>query len=103
MPYLRLLPIAQAAPARHAGAATHLLGQVLPGNARLEHEQNAREGGAVGHPRAARLQLVAAGRGQQRRHHRPQLVAHQGFGHAADAAGSRPLLLGALSQLLAEV
>ena len=43
VPEARRLPIAQAVPAGHATAATHFLGQVLPGEASLEDEDNARE------------------------------------------------------------
>jgi hypothetical protein len=38
------LPVAQPSPAGHAAAAAHLLGQILPGEAGLEHEQDAGQG-----------------------------------------------------------
>ena len=41
------LPVAQPPPAGHAAAAAHLAGQVLPGDAGLEHEEDAGQGLAV--------------------------------------------------------
>ena len=41
------LPVAQAPPAGHAGAAAHFLGQHFPGDAGLQHEEDAGQTGAV--------------------------------------------------------
>src|ERR1044071_5325638 len=62
MPDTGRLPVPQAAPAGHSGTTAHLLRQVLPGNAGLQHEQDTGEGSAVRYLWAPRLQLVAAGR-----------------------------------------
>ena len=43
------VPVAQPAPTGHATATAHLLGQVLPLDARLQHKENARERLAVRH------------------------------------------------------
>lgn len=52
LPDPRRRPIAPAAPASDATATTEFLGQQLPGNAALEHKEDARQGGAIGYPQA---------------------------------------------------
>jgi hypothetical protein len=52
LPHPGFVPLLQAPPAGHAAAAAHLLGEHLPGDARLEHEQNTRKSGAIVHARA---------------------------------------------------
>ena len=47
LPDACLLPVSQASPAGGARAAAHFEGQHLPGNARLEDEQDAAKSGAV--------------------------------------------------------
>jgi hypothetical protein len=46
-PHPAALPVTQAPPARHATAAAQLLGQHLPGDARLQDKDDARQGGAI--------------------------------------------------------
>jgi hypothetical protein len=53
-----LLPIAQTAPAGHAGTTAHLLRQQLPGDAALQHQDDAGRGGTI---RNARLAPVGSG------------------------------------------
>src|SRR3712207_2768018 len=79
-PHTRLLPVAQPPPARRTGPAAHLLGEHLPGYARLEHEDDAGESRPVRHARSAALGLGLLRR-QQRFDDLPQLVGHQFFRH----------------------
>src|SRR3712207_2613131 len=79
-PHTRLLPVAQPPPARRTGPAAPLLGEHLPGYARLEHEDDAGESRPVGHARSAALGLGLLRR-QQRFDDLPQLVGHQFFRH----------------------
>src|SRR3954468_2590362 len=57
VPDAGLVPIAQAGPAGHARAATQSLGQHLPGNATLQHEDDAGQGRAIRHAGSAALGL----------------------------------------------
>jgi hypothetical protein len=41
------LPVTQASPASHARTASHFLGEVFPGDAGLEYEENARKCGPM--------------------------------------------------------
>jgi hypothetical protein len=59
------LPVPQSPPTGHAGAAAHFLGQHLPGNAALEHEDDASQAGSVVHRRAAALPRAGAVARQQ--------------------------------------
>ena len=91
------LPVAQAPPAGHARAAAQLLGQHLPGDAGLEHEDDAGQGRrgparAGGRPWAWAAPAAAAARSI------PQLVADQGLAHAGRTSQARAtVLIGALS------
>jgi hypothetical protein len=55
VPHPRGLPLAQPAPARHAAAKTQFLGQVLPGDACAQHEEDAVEGKLVIQARTSSL------------------------------------------------
>ena len=100
-PHAGALPGPQAAPAGHPAAAAHLLRQVLPQDPGLQHEHDPGQAGPVGHPRAARLPRVLRPVGRhQRRHHRPQRVAHQRLGHTLGRARSGLSLLGILNVLV---
>src|SRR5215470_858304 len=52
-----LLPVAQPAPAAHAGAATQFLRQHPPGNTAAEHEYDARKASPVCQARSPTLRL----------------------------------------------
>src|SRR3712207_4097613 len=91
-----LLPIAQAPPARHAAAAAQLLGKHLPGDAGLEHEDDARQGGTVGNTRTATLGLGRFG-WKEGSDDGPQVVADQGFAHPPGLPCSHQVLIGTLS------
>ncbi len=74
------MPEAQVVPAGRAAAAAEFGGQVVPGAARLEDEEDAREDRAVIQRLAAREAEPAWGRGrQQRLEPLPQRIADQGF------------------------
>lgn len=97
-PNAGVLPVAQPAPAGHAGPAAHLTRQHLPGDAGPQHEQDAAERGAVGHPRPA---APGAWRGwrQQGRDLGPQRLGNERSGHAQPTPTTRmpfPVLIGAL-------
>ena len=79
VPHAGLAPLVQAVPQGHAAAA-HLLGEVLPGDAGLQDEQDAGQTGAI---RRARLAALGAGRvfGKDRLDQRPQIVGHQQLAH----------------------
>ena len=72
-------PLVQAVPQGHAAAA-HLAGEVLPGDAGLEYEQDAGEADAVVHPRVPALGAGLVP-GQQGLDQLPQLVGDQRLGH----------------------
>jgi hypothetical protein len=57
IPHPGLLPVAESAPARHAGAAAQLRRQQLPGDAGFEDEDDPGQGGAVRNPGATTLGL----------------------------------------------
>src|SRR5262249_7779333 len=81
-PHAGVLPIAQAAPAGHAAAAAHLLGQVFPLDTGLENEENARERLAVVHRLSARGVAPAAVRRRQKGSNNfPQVIGEQWLGH----------------------
>src|SRR5438132_9101667 len=50
LPRPRRLPVSQPPPAGHPGPAAYLLGQVLPGAAADQHEDDSRQGHAIGNP-----------------------------------------------------
>ena len=98
-PYPCLVPVAQASPATHAGAASHLGWQHLPWQTRLQHEQDARQSRAVRQARPAALRFRRLRR-QERRDRRPQIVGNKRSGHASHNA-PEPVSLCALNALLA--
>ncbi len=67
-PDARLVPVSQPAPARHPAPAPHLGRQVLPGDARLQHEQDPRQRRPVRHPGPSALGLRRLRREQRRAH-----------------------------------
>jgi hypothetical protein len=70
-----LLPGVQIPPTTHPASAAHLLGQVLPGDACLEHEQDSRQSLATVQRLAAGiLEPARLGRGKERFDHAPQFV-----------------------------
>src|SRR4051794_25461595 len=83
-----LLPVAQSAPAGHAGAAAHLLREHLPGDAALQHEQDAGQGGAVLDRRPAALRAWRPRR-EERSEQGPEGVRNQGCCHAP--VGGKPM------------
>lgn len=85
VPHASLLPIAQPAPARHAAAAAHLLGQHLPRDARLQNEEDAGQGSTVGQARSAALRFRRLRR-QQRLYHRPERIREKGSAYATQNA-----------------
>jgi hypothetical protein len=74
------LPVAEPAPAGHAGAAAHLLGQALSADAGAQHEDDAFEHPAVVERRPAALRTRRP-LGEQGRDQRPQFVGDQRFSH----------------------
>lgn len=86
-----LLPVAESPPAGHAAAAAHLDGEVLPGDAGLENEEDAGEHLAVvdrfaaGAAKATRL-----GGRQQRFDEFPQSIRKQWLGHDKTSPGRPP-------------
>jgi hypothetical protein len=82
------LPVAEPAPAGHAGTAAHLLWQLRPGYAGAQHEDDAFEYLAVIEGRTAALwpqRLL----GEQRCYQRPERVGDQRFSHPLRLACSR--------------
>src|SRR5690606_5132811 len=96
VPHARLVPVTQAPPAGHAGSAPHLLGQVLPGDAGAEDEENTSKDLSVRDSGPPTLGLRGLGR-QERFDDRPQLVGYKSFFHT-DLYPNEPVLLGTLSQ-----
>jgi hypothetical protein len=78
-PHARRVPLVQPVPQRHAAAA-HLVGEVFPGDAALQDEQDPGEAHAAVDPRvpAERARLML---GQQGFDERPQVVRDQQLGH----------------------
>jgi hypothetical protein len=76
------LPLAEASPAGHVAAAAHFLGQVFPGEAGVEDEEDAGEALAVIDPFAFGVVDAAwFGRWQQRVNTFPQGIREQWLGH----------------------
>src|SRR5262245_7746877 len=75
------MPIAQAAPTRHAAAAIHLLGQILPRATRLQHKEDAGQASTVRNPRPSSLGLGRLG-GKKWLDLFPQRVRQQRLGHS---------------------
>src|SRR3954447_17058287 len=91
-PAAALLPVPEPSPAGHAGAAAHLLREHLPGDAALQHEQDAGQSGAVLDRRAAALRTWRARR-EERSEQGPEGVGNQGCSHAPTGGEPMPLLL----------
>jgi hypothetical protein len=106
-PDARLVPVSQPAPARHPAPTPHLGRQVLPGDARLQHEQDPRQRRPVRHPGPSALGLRRLRR-EQRRDPRPQRIRQQFLRHgtllhgsySASLAAYATVLLGVLSTLI---
>jgi hypothetical protein len=83
IPHASLSPVAQPAPARHARPVPELLGQIDPGHAGQQHEQDAVQAGAVIQRQPPRPARASRPDRQQRLDPRPQLVADfvPGHGH----------------------
>jgi hypothetical protein len=81
IPHARLLPVAQATPARHPRPAPEFVREHLPGNTTTEDEANAGQARAI---RDARPTTVwASWKNRQERFHKiPQRVWKQRSGHA---------------------
>src|SRR5438477_7653091 len=80
------LPVAQPSPAGHAAAAAQFQRQHAPGDAALEHEQDAGQRGTGWHPGPAAFRIGRWIRWQEWRDHSPQLATHKWFGHVARTA-----------------
>jgi hypothetical protein len=81
LPDATALPAPQAAPAGDPRAAAHLQGEIFPGQAGLEHEDNAGQAGAVidgGTTPLARLGLVSR---QKRLDRLPEFIREQWTRH----------------------
>jgi hypothetical protein len=90
VPDASLLPLAQAAPAGDATTAAEFLGQILPGQAGLEHEEDAGECRAIGDAGTSSFGFGKFG-WEQRRDHLPERVADQCFGHVlATLSSTKP-------------
>src|SRR5260370_34411483 len=76
------LPVAQAVPASHATAATHLLGQIFPGQAGLEDKDEAGKDFAIVQERASAVGLGGMRRSQGLGHS-PAFLRGQWLGHGA--------------------
>jgi hypothetical protein len=74
-------PVAQPPPAGHPAATAHLLGQVLPGDAGLQHKQDPRQRRPVRHARPASLRFGGLRR-EQRRDVIPQFIRDKQLRHA---------------------
>jgi hypothetical protein len=75
VPDARCLPLMQSSPTRHAAPTPQLLRQVFPLDARLEYEDDARQGRPVRYSRAATVRI-------RRRHQLPQSLSYQLLCHA---------------------
>jgi hypothetical protein len=93
-PHSGFVPLLNTTPPGHPGSTAHLLREHLPGYARLEHEQYARECGSIAHARATALRLGSLF-WQKRFYDRPQFVCYEWFWHGLSLP-DRGVLLGAL-------
>jgi hypothetical protein len=75
-PHPRPLPLVQTPPTGDPGAEAELLGQVRPGDPRMQHEQDPLQRLAVGQPLSARLAEAPSFLGSKRLDQLPQLVRH---------------------------
>src|SRR4051794_25158690 len=84
-------PVAEPTPAGHATATAHLLGQILPVNAGLEHKQDTDQRLAIlkrGTTRAVGT-LGLGSRRQQRLDSYPKVVGQEGLGHGGTSQQGR--------------
>lgn len=100
IPHARLLPVAQATPARHSRPAPELLREHLPGNTTAKDEDNACEARAIRDARPPTL-WQSWGNWQERFDKIPQRIWKQRGGHAcsrylADGDQGSEVLLHAL-------
>src|SRR5215212_392091 len=98
-PDARLVPVSQPAPARHPAPTPHLGRQVLPGDARLQHEQDPRQRRPVRHPGPSALGLRRLRR-EQRHDPRPQRIRQQFLRHGTLLHGSYSASLAAYATVL---
>jgi len=101
LPHARLLPVAQATPARHPRPAPEFLREHLPGNAAAKDEDNAGEARAIRDARPPTL-WASWGNWQERFDKIPQRIWKQRGGHSCsrylgDADQGLEVLLHALS------
>lgn len=66
LPHTRFMPVTKPSPAGHTGPVAQFLGQKLPGNTRVEHEQDAAQHLAVIQALAPRMVSLAGDHRQQR-------------------------------------
>ena len=102
IPHARLLPVAQATPARHSRPAPEFLREHLPGNTATKDEDNACQARAIRDARPTTLWASWENR-QERFHKIPQRIWKQRGGHAcsryfADGNQVSEVLLHALRQ-----
>jgi hypothetical protein len=76
MPDTGQMPIAETSPAGHPGATAHLLGQHLPGDTRVEDEQDARQRGSIRQTRTPAFGFGRLGR-KQRLNLGPERIGQQ--------------------------
>ena len=76
-----LLPVAQAAPAGHAGAESELLRQPLPGDPGGEHEQDSVQDKAIVEPLATRIAAAPPSSWQEWLDQFPEFVVDHDFSH----------------------
>jgi hypothetical protein len=76
LPHARLLPLVQATPAGDPGAEPELLGQVRPGDPRVQDEQDPLQRLSVGQPLSARIAKASLPPRKQRLDELPQLLGH---------------------------
>jgi len=82
LPHAGGVPVAQTSPARHARAAAHLLGEMLPRDPGLEHEENPGQRSPGRHRLAAGIQEPARlGKRQERLDQFPKVIVQQRFRH----------------------
>src|SRR5215207_4656011 len=87
------MPVAQAAPAGHPRAATHLLREHLPGQAASENEEDARERGTVREARSPACARARRRRRQEWLDYFPERVVNQLLCHAASILAQAFLLV----------
>src|SRR5260370_38701876 len=81
LPDALLVPLLQPPPGGHPRPAPDLLGEMLPGDARLQHEQDARKHPAIIDPLSPGMAKSPRHLRDQRLDHLPELVADDRPGH----------------------